>query len=554
MGMCLSVAKGSATALRYALHFAIGAQLGLSAPIIASPTVERITTPESGLVDALFARWSRPDTPGCAVEVSQAGTILLNHAFGVADLEHAIPNESATIFEAGSVSKQFTAAAVLLLVEDGKLKLDDDVHKYVPELPSYGAPITIEMLLNHTSGLRDWASIAFLSGSPRGTREYGMDDVLDIINRQKSLNYRPGERYSYTNSGYNLLAIVVSRVAGQTFQEFLAQRIFRSLGMRSTSWRDNFRRPLAGRAIAYGAAQGGYEQFMPFENVYGNGGLLTTTGDLTRWNEALDANQVGQHVAVDLAKPGVLTDGTRISYASGLIVTRLGDLVEISHPGSTAAYRAWLGRYPERRLSIALLCNAGDVDTENTGRALANIYLGMAPAPPGAAVQPVDPTLSGLYLADDDQGIVIHVDHGGILSADGKPLRQISRSTFHYDSSSHLQFIAPDTLRVVSDNGIRTLHKVVGPSHLPILESYAGSYISDEVGARYIVRVSGRNLDVAIDHFPSRGFRLSQVGDDLFGYPAGIVRFHRSSKGVVDGFQISTTRASRVLFTKEVSR
>src|SRR5262245_51352922 len=166
-------------------------------------------------VDATFAGWTKT-SPGCAVGVSQQGKIVLEKGYGMADLEHDVPIKADTIFEAGSVSKQFTAAAILLLARDGKLSLDNPARKYIPELPDYGTPLTIRHMLTHTSGLRDWGNVAAISGWPRTTRVHTHAHVLDIVSRQKSLNFPPGTRWSYSNTGYNLAAIIVSRVSGQS--------------------------------------------------------------------------------------------------------------------------------------------------------------------------------------------------------------------------------------------------------------------------------------------------------------------------------------------------
>src|SRR4029453_15141302 len=176
-------------------------------------------------VDEVFAKWTS-STPGCAVGVAVSGKPVLLKAYGMADLEHDIRNTPETIFEAGSVAKQFTALAVQLLAGDGKLSLDDPVRKYIPELPDYKVPLTIRHMMNHTSGLRDWGSVESIAGWPRTSREYNDAHVLDIVSRQKSLNFTPGDHYSYSNTGYNLAAIIVTRVSGMSFAEFSRQRIF----------------------------------------------------------------------------------------------------------------------------------------------------------------------------------------------------------------------------------------------------------------------------------------------------------------------------------------
>ncbi len=253
-----------------------------SAPVANPPLAVPKDAPDQ--VSKIFVAYNHTDTSGCAVAVSLAGNEILHAAFGMADLEHHVALAPDSVFEAGSVSKQFTAAAVLLLAEQGKLSLSDPISRYFPELPDYGTPITIDHLLHHTSGLRDWGSIAKAAGWPRATREYSNTWVLEIASQQKSLNYKPGDDWSYTNTGYNLLAILVQRVSGKSLARFTHDNIFVPLDMQTTSWRDDFQRIVPNRAIAYEQSGGVQRQIMPFENAYGNGGLLTTVDDLLRWN------------------------------------------------------------------------------------------------------------------------------------------------------------------------------------------------------------------------------------------------------------------------------
>src|SRR5687768_2011783 len=238
------------TRLLLAATLAIISAAFVSARQSASPVPE-------AKIDAVFSRWT-DETPGCAVGVSKDGKPILEKAYGMADLEHDVPNKPDTIFEAGSVSKQFTAAAVVLLAQDGKLSLDDPARTYVPELPDYGKPLTIRQMLQHTSGLRDWGEIAAIAGWPRTSRVHTHAHVLDIVSRQKSLNFPSGTQYSYSNTGYNLAAVIVSRVSGKSFQEFSQERLFKPLGMTRTSWRDDYTRIVKDRAIAYSATAAGF--------------------------------------------------------------------------------------------------------------------------------------------------------------------------------------------------------------------------------------------------------------------------------------------------------
>ena len=235
----------------------------------------------------------------------------------MADLEHGVVNRPDTIIEAGSVSKQFTAAAVLLLAQQGRLSLDDPARKYIPELPDYGEPITVRHLLTHTSGLRDWGFIEDVAGWPRTTRVYTHDHVLDIVARQRALNHGPGADFSYTNTGYNLAAILVSRVAGRPFADFMREAVFEPLGMTRTSWRDDHTRIVRDRAIGYNVQGDRVSTNLPFENIHGNAGLLTTVGDLLKWNENMAHARVGGRSFIDaqLTK-GRLSTGADIVYLS----------------------------------------------------------------------------------------------------------------------------------------------------------------------------------------------------------------------------------------------
>jgi CubicO group peptidase (beta-lactamase class C family) len=419
--------------------------------IIALPTAllaqARDLTP---LINRVFAPWSSAAGPGCAVGIDRAGAPRVTRAFGAADLEYDIPNRPETIFEAGSISKQFTAAATVLLALDGKLDLSDDVRKYVPELPAYQRPITIRHLLNHTSGLRDWGSVEDLAGWPRGTRAYTHDHVLDILVRQRALNYPPGDRYSYTNSGYNLLAIIVSRVSGKPFATFSRERLFTPLGLTSTQWRDDFRRVVKGRAQAYSKSDGQWELDMPFENVHGNGGLLTTVSDLLTWTAMLERPTPAWKAMVDsMHVRGRLTNGDTIDYALGLFVSDYRGLHRVEHSGATAGYRADVLRFPGRGLAVAVLCNAGSAAPTAYANQLVDSLLAPALGPVAARPpqrpradsstwRPNGATLdayAGSYYSPDVETAVEVSIANGALTAFRRPatrtqLRPIAADTF----------------------------------------------------------------------------------------------------------------------------
>src|SRR5438067_5875587 len=393
---------------------------------VALVAIAKTHADTDGQVDRLFSKWT-DSTPGCAVGVATDGKPVLAKAYGMADLEHDVKNTPDTIFEAGSVSKQFTAAAMLLLAREGKLSLDDPVMKYVPELPQYEMPLTIRHMLNHTSGLRDWGSVAAISGWPRTTRVHTHAHVLDIISRQKSLNFPSGTRWSYSNTGFNLAAVIVSRVSGMSFPDFTRTRIFEPLGMKDTSWRDDHTRVVKRRAVAYDETKDGFHTDMPFEQVYGNGGLLTTVGDLLKWNENFTTPKVGDASFVaEQQQPGRFNDGRVHDYALGLMVATYKGVRQVEHSGSTAGYRAHLARYPDQHVSVAVLCNVSSGNATQAAHSVADVYLGdraKTPAAPTATHSLTSADLeaaAGLYrnattgvpLTIERDGDVLRVERG----------------------------------------------------------------------------------------------------------------------------------------------
>lgn len=375
---------------RLSVVFTILAGVVVGAQVAAPPQA----VSREAAVDRVFAAWNTT-TPGCAVGVAEHGTSVLQRAYGMAELEHGVANRPDTIFEAGSVSKQFTAAAMLLLAKDGKVSLDDDVRKYVPELPVYETPVTIRRMLSHTSGLRDWGNLAGIAGMPRGARTYTHGHVVDILSRQQMLNFTPGTRWSYSNSGYNLAAVIIARTSGMSFAEFSRTRLFQPLGLTHTSWRDDYARVVRGRAVAY-SPQGatGFRQAMPFEQVHGNGGLLTTVGDLLKWQPAVTEEQ--QTVAR-------LNDGRELHYALGVFRGVYKGVPEVYHSGATAGYRAFLTHYPSAHLTVAVLCNAGNANATQFARSVSDIFFGArarADAPRPAVLREAQGPLGGVTRDD----------------------------------------------------------------------------------------------------------------------------------------------------------
>jgi CubicO group peptidase (beta-lactamase class C family) len=460
----------------------------------AAPGAGQDATSHEARVDQVFARWTAA-TPGCAVGVAKDGKPVLEKAYGMADLEHDVPNRADTIFEAGSVSKQFTAAAVGLLARDGKLSLDDPIRKYIPEVRAYEWPITIRQMLMHMSGLRDWGSVASIGGWPRTTRAYTHDHVLEIVSRQKALNFIPGAQYSYSNSGYNLAVMLVDRVSGQPFADFSQERIFKPLGMTSTSWRDDYTRIVKRRATAYADRGGTFAQNMPFENVHGNGGLLTTVGDLLKWNENFVTPVVGDADFVRIQQePGAFNDGRMGTYAMGLMVGQHRGVRNVSHSGSTAGYRAHLNRFPDQHLSVAVLCNVSSGNATQLAGAVSDVYLGTA----------VQTTTAGAAAGAGQGG-----GRGG--GRGGAPVATYTPTAAQ-------------------------------------LASYAGTYTSDEAETVFTVVVEGEAL--VLRRRPANRTVLRATAEDTFQAGGlGTIRFHRTD-GEVTQLSVSQDRVFDLRFEK----
>jgi CubicO group peptidase (beta-lactamase class C family) len=507
-------------------------------------------------VDTIFERWTNSSGPGCAVAVGVDGKPILAKAYGMADLEHDIKNRPDTIFEAGSVSKQFTAAAVLLLARDGKLSLDDPVRKYIPELPDYGTALTIRHMLNHTSGLRDWGNVAAIAGWPRTSRVYTHAHVLEIVSRQHSLNFPPGSHWSYSNTGYNLAAILVSRVSGTSFSDFTKRRIFEPLGMTHTSWRDDHTRVVKGRAIAYSEQPDGFHTLMPFENVHGNGGLLTTVGDLLKWNENFADPKVGDaSFAAQQQQPGKFNDGRSLDYAFGLFVGSYKGLREIYHSGSTAGYNAFLTRYPDQRVSVAILCNATTGAATQYAHAVADIYLANhirtepAPAAKYTLTEKDTNSVIGLYR-DTQTGNPLTISAAsGTLRSGNVPLIAVSASRFVTPLGNTYEIDAKGA-RVTDALGTVVRYERVEPvqPNSEQLQEYVGTYASDEAETSITVAVEKGAL--ILKRRPDITTILRPVYADAFS-TQGITVIFRRDGGRVSQFSVSQDRVWDLRFTKK---
>lgn len=543
----------------------LAAMISAGAPAVPQERTAAAELLVAAKVDRVFERWSRSDTPGCAVGVAVNGQPVLIRAYGMANLEYGLRIRPDTIFESGSVAKQFTAAAIALLVQDGKLSLDDPVRKHIPELPNFGTPILIRHFLNHTSGLRSQWPLLSLAGRPPGLAVHSNDEIIELVGRMKELNFKPGDEFLYNNTGYTLLGVVVQRVSGKSLAEFSRERLFAPLGMTRTQWRDDFTKIVLDRATAYRQERDGtFRTYMPFTNVHGNGGLLTTVGDLLIWNANLDAPRLGGQALVEqLQTRGRLNDGFENEYSQGLVVTSYKGLREVSHGGSTAGYQTFLARFPDERLSIAVLSNVTSSGPARLAHEVADIFLAgklKEPAKPAPAAVPAEALRKfvGVYrepLTDAAMRVGLDKEGKALLIA-GQAVVAVSENTFvSADGGRQAVFEAgsgsvPLRMRESDGRSKPRLWEAMPPfaPKPEELAAFAGTYYSDEIDTTYDLFVEGGALKVRFR--PAMRFTLAPVYEDAFEGDGNVLRFTRDPAGGITGFLVYAGRVRHLRFTK----
>jgi len=521
-----------------------------------------LLTAQDPRIDSVFAPWARTDGPGCIAGVKERGAIVHLKAYGMSNLEYGVPLSVESVSESGSVAKQFTASVMVLLAQAGKLSLDDDIRKYLPEVPDFGHTITIRHLLTHTSGIRDQWALLGLTGWPPGTQVHTIPLILDLVSRQRMLNFEPGSLYLYSNTGFALAGAIVQRVTGTSLAEWSRDNLFRPLGMTSTEWRDDYRKVVKARATAYSrSGNGSWLQDMPFTMVYGNGGLLTSVPDLLRWNDALSAGTapLTAEVVKQLETPGRLNDGSAIDYALGLVVNDYRGVREVSHGGSTAGYRTYLARWPDRQLSVAILCNAGNTSPDQYAHQIARSRLGLPaeaspPSPVVAASQSEVTALAGTWRDSANDRMLTFRAQGPQLSVSaGGPVQQLvslGSGRFWNAVTGTFQFEPSGGPRMVERNNGTHVYGRESPGDTVgvRVEDYAGQYRSDELLVSFTLAVKDGRLTLKPPG--TNALTLRPAYRDGFSAQGRTVRFMRDAGGRVTGLRVYAGRALDVRFRK----
>ena len=509
-------------------------------------------------VDALFEKWNNLSSPGAAVTVVKDGMVVYRKGFGCAQLEYGVPITPSTVFHVASVSKQFTAMAITMLEEEGKLSANDDIRKYLPEMADFGKTITIRHLLNHTSGLRDQWELLIMSG-------WRMDDVItqeqimDRLRRQRELNFPPGDRFMYCNSGFTLLAEIVSRVGGKPFTQWTRENIFEPLGMTSTHFHMDHEEIVKNRAYSY---QG--DPTKGFGNAvlsYANAGatsLFTTAEDLVDWMRNFDEKRVGgAAVLARMVTKGVLNNGSEIPYARGIMTGEYKGLKTIGHSGADAGFRSDLLYFPEEKFGVAVLANLDSFQPGTLSRQIADIYLaGRLKEPPsaeqpepkipsGKTAKPKLPTAAasaefvGAYWFETDQFLrTVVLDKGRLMyvrsANNSSELVPVSLAEFKMkDAEVRVVFSDKkenryETVTVTVDQEKPVVGKRMEPfaPAEDALKEYVGSYISDELDTRYDLQAKSGALHVRVGHLGDMGLTPQKKDFFLIG-DLGKIQFRR---------------------------
>ncbi|HBR10445.1 TPA: penicillin-binding protein [Candidatus Acetothermia bacterium] len=517
-------------------------------------------------VDRLFAVWDKPDSPGCILGIIERGRMMYNRGYGMADLEHDIPITSKTVFRIASTSKQFTAMCIVLLAEEGRIALDDDIRKYLPEIPQYESSITIRHLLHHTSGIRDYLDLMGLAGM-RENDYYTDDEVLAMLARQKKLNFKPGDQYLYSNAGYFLLSMIVQRAGDKSLRNFAAEKIFQPLGMSSTHFCDDHTMIVKDRAIGYSPVDdSGYRINMTTLDIVGDGGILTTVEDLFLWDQNFYRPKLGKDSITHLLSPGKLNNGERLDYACGLIIRDYKGLKMVSHGGAFVGFRAEMIRFPAQEFTVICLANVSSINPHQLALQVADLYLADQITEEGGSSAKSEVKELPLSELEDKVGVYHSPTTDTILELsvrEGKLIAEMSGFEFQLVPISATEFRAAETpinIEFAQEEEQRVHLLIEGrkPDILQAVEvvslsadqsaAYVGDYYSDELQTTY--KIVLENGQLYIKHKNSPPDPLQPALSDMFRTGGLTLHFSRSKAGKITSFTVSTGRVKNIHFAK----
>ncbi len=522
--------------------------------------------------DKLFSDWDKPDSPGCALAVIHHGDICYTRGYGSANLDYQIPITPKTVFDIGSVSKQFTAMCIAILYRSGLLALDDILQTCLPEIPEYEHPVTIRHMLHHTSGLRDYLELMYYAGMPF-ENDYQEVEVIDLIASQKALNFEPGSQYLYSNSGYFLLSEIVERVSGKNMRDFADENIFKPLGMLHTHFHNDFKMIVENRATGYTRRKdGSFNIDYGIFDVIGDGAVYTTVEDLFLWDQNSYHNIIdggGQELIELTRTPGRFNDGREQDYAMGLRIDTYRGLKAVGHGGSWYGFQADVMQLPEQEFSVICLSNLAQMNPRRLVREVADIWLKPI-FPEGTSITVAKPTISppeellnryagyfynqatqSLLKVECIQGrlavtifeepILLNALSEHAFSSHGSPQVDI---LFEQADCSDLSVMKIDIGKGSVVDELQQLPAFVVNTEQ--LQEYCGNYNSGELSITYEIRLVENQLVLYAKK--SKFESVLPAGHDLFKGATCTIEFNRDTNGNLTGFKLSSHRMKDIFF------
>ena len=529
-------------------------------------------------IDSLFTSWDASNHPGGSVLVSKNGKTVFSKSYGLASMEYNIPNTKNTLFNIGSISKQFTAMGIVLLEEQNKLSFDDDIRKHMPELPDFGETITIRHLLHHTSGLRDLHGLLGLAGWKSGDLETN-DDVYRIIKNQKELNFKPNEEFLYSNTGYILLAKIIENVGKLSFDQWMKQHVFEPLGMKKTYVEGQHDRIVPNNATSY-YLQKEFKRAVEYWGYFGSGNMHSTIEDINIWLQNFSKPQINWESAFNkLLSTTPLNNGFGTNYGFGIRIEDYSGEKVVQHGGSVGGFRAIARTFPEERLNIVILTNYSRSSIGSKTNKISDIILDKSKDTPTKKATKVTqaPTefvklsndilkeFEGVYWSESEKsGRKVYIKNDTLRYSSSTrsewPLVPIGKHTFmmihpsikpivKFDSKTHKMTI------IIKNNlpGVFTFLQSNLDKNTNDLNLFVGNYYSSELKTMYSISIDEKS-NTYLEHARHGRIKLEQLYNNIFSgdWPVGTVEIKRNKEGKVIGLRMSNGRTRNVWFKKVI--
>jgi CubicO group peptidase (beta-lactamase class C family) len=530
-------------------------------------------------IDSLFLRWDHTSSPGWAVGVIRNDSLIFARGYGMANLEYGVPIGPETIFHMASVSKQFTAFSIVLLARQGKLGLDDDIHKYLSWFPDLKEKITIRNLLNHTSGIRDQWQLLAISGT-RLDDVITQDHIVRMLSKQQALNFKPGSEYLYCNSGFTMLAEIVRSVTGQTLRQFTDSAIFRPLGMNHTHFHDDYTEIVPNRSYSYhDEGNGRYSNAVLSYSNAGATSLFTNVSDMSKWVMNFYDHKIGDRQDIDqLTTRGVLTNGLKLDYALGIVADKFHGQRRFQHGGADAGYRTFVSVFPDLKMGIVVFCNLDDVNSQAKGDQVASLFLpedgsvrktGKPPYTDSTAAILKDPgklaPFMGAYSSDDGVQFRFTIEDRKVywINPSGRYLMvNAGKDEAEVFNDPTVQFVF--SIRGSKDTVVDEYWPGPNLRHLwkydttrrsdQQLLTYTGLYYCPELDCHYSISLKEHQLRIGCAKYGDVG--LSMLGDNNLSdewWWMSHLKIVRDEKGKIKGFEVNDGRVQHLWFRKEES-